>query len=513
MLFSEKLNLLMNINNTTNSSLARSISLDASYISRLRRGIRRPAKNENYLKSIAAYFSKNCNVDYQKDAICKVLNIPSKKLLEDPEDFTELIYRWFLEKEENKEPITNFIEDVAHFKFNKANLNLAIDDVNIPEPPLTTNEVFYGIEGKQNAVISFLLQVLKNKIPQTLLLYSDEDMEWLTRNREFTLKWASLLSRVIMQGNRIKIIHTVNRNLDEILSAIKEWLPLYMTGFIEPYYYPKVRDGVFKRTLFIAPDTVAVASSSVGNKENNAANFLYRDKTTIKSLIEEYHNYLSLCRPLMKIFTTANKENYLSALTDFESEAGHSILKTNLLSSITMPMAVAESVLSSTNHNTKDQILSYHKIRTAHFENNLKKHKFTEIITIPDINTIQERSIKINFSDMLSNTQLFYKPEDFILHLQNVVRLMNTYEHYNVYIASSSKSTDYMLYIKEDLGIIVAKTSLPSVVFAINESNMTAAFWDYMKGMLGKIERSKSQRTTIVDTLTGIIKKLQGLKI
>lgn len=511
MMFNEKLDLLMNITNTTNSSLAHSISLDASYVSRLRRGTRAPAKNADYLKAMAVYFCKNCRANYQKEAICKVIDIPSKSLVEDNEKFTELIHKWFSEKEkeeENKQSVEKFIEDVTNFRFKKVKPSSAVDDLILSEITLTNGEVFYGIEGKRNLVISFLCNVLKSKNPQTLLLYSNEDLEWLTGNREFTLKWASLLSKVIMKGNKIKIIHTINRNLDEMLAAIKEWLPIYMTGAIEPYYYPKVRDKIFRRTLFIAPNTAAIVANSVENKTKDAANFIYTDKDTIKALVEEYNNYLSLCRPLMHIFTYAHKENYLSTLAEFETEDGHSIIKASDLSNITMPMNVMESILSSTNDNTKKQILSYHKKRISKFENNLKKHKFTEIISLPNIETIQKGSVKVSFSDMLINEHLLYNPKEFKLHLENVVRLMENFENYTIYIQSTSKSSDYIIYTKEDVGVIIAKTSLPSVVFAINESNMTAAFWDYTNSMVNKMSRSKSERKTIIDKISKIIEVL-----
>jgi hypothetical protein len=29
------------------------------------------------------------------------------------------------------------------------------------------------------------------------------------------------------QGNKIKIIHTISRDLDEMLNAISQWMPLY----------------------------------------------------------------------------------------------------------------------------------------------------------------------------------------------------------------------------------------------------------------------------------------------
>ena len=54
---------------------------------------------------------------------------------------------------------------------------------------------------------------------------------------------------VILKGNRIRIIHTVSRALNEIFDAITQWLPLYLTGSIEPYYYPRSQDGVFSAYL------------------------------------------------------------------------------------------------------------------------------------------------------------------------------------------------------------------------------------------------------------------------
>ena len=63
--FNEKLDLLMSVTNTSNSSLAHRISLDASYISRLRRGLRKPPKNADYLLAMADCFS-NQSSEQQK---------------------------------------------------------------------------------------------------------------------------------------------------------------------------------------------------------------------------------------------------------------------------------------------------------------------------------------------------------------------------------------------------------------------------------------------------------------
>lgn len=48
--FSEKLDLLMNITKTRNNVLAHAVSLDASHVSRLRRGGRALPKNKGFLE-------------------------------------------------------------------------------------------------------------------------------------------------------------------------------------------------------------------------------------------------------------------------------------------------------------------------------------------------------------------------------------------------------------------------------------------------------------------------------
>jgi hypothetical protein len=42
----------------------------------------------------------------------------------------------------------------------------------------------------------------------------------------------------------------------------------------------------------------------------------------------------------------------------------------------------------------------------------------------------------------------------------------------------------YMVYAREELGVIVAKTSQPPVVLAMSEGNMTVTFWDFLKSMI-----------------------------
>ena len=194
---------------------------------------------------MAEYFAHYCMADYQLKSISDALNI-SKAILNSSE-LQPLIVKWLINEKVNEiQAVGDFMDNITELNNNlKIPGNLAKtvkpkEDTQkiIPQDDIS---VFYGIEGKRQAAEFFLLEVMKIGTPQTLLLYSDEATDWMTTDRDFAIKWAQLMIGVLSKGNRIKIIHTISRELDEMLNAIQQWMPMYMTGLIEPYYYPKER--------------------------------------------------------------------------------------------------------------------------------------------------------------------------------------------------------------------------------------------------------------------------------
>ncbi len=234
MRFSEKLDFLMNITKTSNSALAHSIVLDASYISRLRTGKRLLPRNDGVIQAMAAWFARRCPEEYQKKAIADALRVSPG----DGADLQEEIYRWLLAGQNGgAQTVGQFLGGLSGLQSKTIPAeNCQNTEMDFPREELA---VYYGVEGKRRAVAYFLSEVIAQDKPQTLLLFSDEETSWMTADAVFSRRWAALMMQLLSQGHRIKIIHTISRNLDEMLSAIAQWMPLYMAGTIEPYFCPK----------------------------------------------------------------------------------------------------------------------------------------------------------------------------------------------------------------------------------------------------------------------------------
>ncbi len=503
MLFYEKLDFLMQLTNTTNSSLSMHTSLDPSFISRLRRGRRNPAKNEAYIKNMAKYFSRHCTQSYQRKTLLETLKVSE---IYAESEIADQICQWLMDEQQpDYQNVGRFLDRMAG-KTIPSLAPMAPGDAALPERETT---IYYGIEGKRKAVISFLSEVLTSNQPITLLLFSDEPTDWMTSDPDFAAKWASLMFTVLTKGNRIRIIHTVSRDLDEMLNAIGQWMPLYMTGLIEPYYYPKKRDGIFKRTLFIAPQTTAVVSTSVGNMIHEAANFLIRGTKAVDAVEKEFNNYCRLCNPLMRIYTSANQHAYMDTMYEFEKERADAIIKTESLSLLTMPESVISSIMGRINRLGFDPS-AYFQNRKRLFKKNIDVSSFTEIIRLPDPQDVRNGNVAVAFSDILYGGTVYYSASEYILHLENIVALLKEYFNFHVCLITKETDTRYMVYSKEELGVIIAKTSTPSVILAINEENMTAAFWDFLKDFAGEKAYNSPNNNKMIKMLSDYIKQLQA---
>ena len=503
--FSQILDFIMNITTTTNSMLAKHASLDPSFISRLRNGSRTPSKNENYLESISSFLAKRFQQDYQKECFKNKFAI-SIDTLDMTENMLQMLILNLLsiDSVNKNHHVSSFIKELDQFSFKKENCIHKEDYISSPN---LEQNLYYGLAGKRQAVLTFLLNVIASPSPQTLLLYSDEDMEWLLGDLNYAQKWAQLFSKVISLGHKIKIIHTLNRSIDDIFNAIKIWMPFYMTGSIEPYYYPRNRDGVFRRTLFIAPKTCALTSSSVGSNISSSSNFIFYDEGVINALLSEYKDYLNLCKPLMKIFSTNFTDSFRSTISEFESENGHALLKSSSLSSLTMPLFVLEKITKELEDNYRNGSLEYHKSRLKSLEKYLKTNVLTEIINLPPYDDIRNKKIKIPNTSFLGGNDFYYDQFSYRSQLENIIRLLKQYKNYHL-IISDELTDDLTIYAKENVGLVIMKYTCPPISFVINESYMTNAFWDYLSLIKPSEKWDKESKKKAIERLQNYINGL-----
>lgn len=116
--------------------------------------------------------------------------------------------------------------------------------------------------------------------------------------------------------------------------------------------------------------------------------------------------------------------------------------------------------------------------------------------------------VKLSMSDMLGSGDVFYQQGEFVDHLQQILALLESCENYNVHLFDRPIEERYSVYAREELGVIVANTSQPSVVLAISEGNLTAAFWDFLKSLIGDTPYAAPLKAVSIAKLRAYLAKL-----
>lgn len=463
LMISEKLDFLMQITNTSNSVLGRAVSFDPSYISKIRRGIRKAPVTDAFIDPASELIARRLT-DSRKRRIVSGTILGDSSLPSDTAECAAIIKKW-LTANENDSSLEALLTGIANLPSNKISIPSPSQSNEKSHTPSESKvEIFYGNEGKREAVKSFLKKVILNSenVPY-LLLFSNEDMKWMYESPSFASEWAALLVTILRKNITIKIIHTVQRDLNDMLEAVKKWMPLYTEGNIEPYYCPKIRDDIYRRSVFIAPGLAAVTSTSVLTGTEKMANLLFTDIAAVNAFEEELRAYMTLCKPLMKIYKNGGDMFMNICIKLFEKDNA-----LNIAGAYPLFFLLPKKYL-------KEAADDFSKLKKDFIKLLKRGVKVREIFCEP---LFREKNVTI-----WPGVDIEYTEEVWREHLNEVLKLRDEFDNYTPLI--SSTHIDIMEIIAAEDNNAAVMTPRP-VVFDVFESNICASIYEYIGRIPGR---------------------------
>ncbi|MEA4921229.1 MAG: hypothetical protein VB078_09950 [Clostridiaceae bacterium] len=91
------------------------------------------------------------------------------------------------------------------------------------------------------------------------------------------------------------------------------------------------------------------------------------------------------------------------------------------------------------------------------FETCISNCSFTELICLPDEETITADTIACPLADPICVPKLYYTKEEYRLHLESILYLMEKHKNYNVFLSKSENISALMLYAKDGIGVLMSK--------------------------------------------------------
>lgn len=464
--FGANLTKIMNILNLTNATLALKIPIDPSLISKYRNGIRKPAINTALTKRLINYLAMTTVQDEKITVISNLLKIDlSKKSLGEIElSISNYLFNdtdtYHIEFEKTKE----FLETIENLKLNTNTLNFDIQNLISKTTYKNHSNLYIGEKGLQESVIRFLSNVISKKRESDILLFSNQNISWMSKDVTFSKIWSMLMIYTLLGNNKIKIIHTLNRNADELFSALSKWMPLYLTGLIEGYYNT-YSDELFSNTIFLEQDFGLYGSTLKGNEKNAIYHYTNEIKE-LNTIKKQFDKLFRNSKTLIKSYMNFN---------DYYEIINNSKEVTSLLTGLSFA-TMSKSLLI--------KILKRNKIKNSkkiiEIYNSLKVTNTTvmdEHLYIPKYHN----NIKINIPIYLLNKDIYYTKEEYKEHLTNIEHLKNKNSNYNLTILDKQIYKNLEIIIIKNKCALIVKTDEPHIVFCFEHINLIKNLKKYIE--------------------------------
>ena len=514
MQFSEKINLLMKMANTTNTKLADALGIDPSLVSRWRTGAREPSDDSRYIQLIGMYFASQAKQDFQRVAMLELTG----HQMEDKNVGEPVISNY----------LTRWLSDES--KISPKSIQVLLDSIGsagstahvVPEVPLPSEpsgqpiqtQSFSGMEGFRAATVKLLMHALNSPKKQTkLFLYSDEPIDWIIENPEFAKQWVFLMSANIRRGMHIEIIHSLTRDSNELAAAVQRWLPFYMTGSIVSYYYPEKRDDMFNHTSFVLEGEAMVFSTSIRGQARDTVQYIYAtDPSVVSGGEESFRRQLQLCKPLVRTATGRNTRSYVDEqISLFSSASGSGVGMQGMLLS-GMPTKLLDTMLQRHEVPAEERaaILEQQQKRLALMHQHLTRKDFQMVISLPRITDVLKGKVTAIVPELITQRPFTYLPMEYHEHLMGVIDLLERHDRLEICILPNKHMLhNVQIFAMQNSGMLVLKYRDPKFVFISEQKDLISAVIGFIRQVSSRIPKRERNKAYVLEKLREFAKRVE----
>ena len=501
--FSDKLNFLMNLTQTSNKELARELSVDRSLISLLRTGRRKVPKNHDYIRNMSAFFARHCTAEFQRYALAEMIGISLLRSSMPTDILSEHLEKWLLG---DTDMVSKMIDGMEAVPSTSSSEPRESEKYSVSFPSNET-KFYYGKEGRLTA-LQELLGILKSlDTPCPILVSTDDSRDWLFEDYYLNHELQKHMQEIFDRGFTLYQIMPSLNFLTNYVESLEYWLPLYVSERAKPYYYPRIRDNLYRHSTIILPGHCAKTVVGIGMGDSNQVITLTTDQKLVQTLTMQFQDYMALCKPAL--LTHKKPGEFTPCLRYVFTTPGFLIQKIPSLSKVTLPRELLEYCLRETK--SPDWQLTYQMYldNMEAFEARLEKDAFIEMAVLASAEEIRAGQVLITPPCDMS-APLYYTPETYILHLKNILRLMEQYENYYFLPCRDNDRKNYGLIVSENDMALLLRSAPPSLMLEIHRPEMVQACREHLLRMAEQEGFSGLHKAKIRSRIKALIQELKN---
>ena len=477
--FLENLKMLLSALSANNNELARALSFDPSYISRILSGQRRPADMHAFTTGIAKFAAHRC-VQGEASQVVRELLGDSWPRSDNEDDLAQALATWLgTNHSPLTSPIGSFLEKFDAFDLDDFIRAVHFDEMKVPTSPiqLPTTKTYEGIREMKDCEIDFLKFAVLSKSTASVIMYSNMPIEEMAADEEFSKKWMYGMAMLLKKGLHLHMVHETNRPLPEMMLGLESWIPMYMTGQISPYYFEGAPDGVFSHILWSA-GTVALQGEAIVGHQGEGRFVLTKNRDEVLYYRKRAERMLEKARPLMRIITAANADK-LSAFHEEDAKtpgARRVIMSTLPIGSI--PGDLLERMLerNEVERAERDAIRAFAQQENERFRTLVSTYDMRFEVSSMTHDEFAEHPPALDLSAMFHKGDIVYTPEEYAEHFEALQSIVEAHPSCTLAVDANQPFRNVQISICEGHHVLVSKIKGPIIHFVIEHPAMVTAF-------------------------------------
>jgi len=371
-------------------------------------------------------------------------------------------------------------------------------------------DIYKKNSGRRDALMRLLDTAIAFSPGRELMLFSEENVSWQMDNKEFCDQWLEKYKEILRLGNRVTMIHTVDRQEPQLLHTITQWLPLHITGKTDAYYYPEYSNSIFKPSISLLRDLAVLTGMTAEGFSDTLNTFYCTEPNIVKQFEMMFSGLLLDCRPLFEKLQGGNiSESILAAAQRQDSCYNYSSLPLELALD---PEDFGNILrLNGVEGKKYEETLDFFTRHKAYLVKSVSNSAFKQMLNLKILEKGLTEGFPMGFFNWITGGNLAVPQEYFRKGLKAVAGLLDQHTNFSVGLIDEHPLPAHVQHItmlvKENT-IIVANSNFDGTPgpLIMKESTIVRTFYNYFEHYWSSIPRIQRDKESVISRLEQLLR-------
>lgn len=486
---SKNFNEIISALNISVADLVRSICYDASFLSKIRAGNRKPSKSKDFVEAVCAFVVSKYSSQSNKQTISLLIDCNVEDL-KNQSDYLFHLVNWFSSNtsiEENS--ISNFLKNLDEFDLGQYIKAIHFDELKVPFVPFykSSSKNYYGIEEMKKGELDFFKATVFSKSEEPVFMCSDMPMEDMAKDVDFGKKWMFAIAMTLKKGLHLNIIHNLDRPFNEMMLGLESWVPIYMTGQVSPYFLKGTSNSIYCHLNYVS-GSVALTGECINGYHNKGKYYLTSSKSEVAYYKEKAKHILTKSTSLMDIYRVESKNAFSVFLS---LNATINMPRRRIVSSLpihTISETLLLKILKRNNISADDtkNILDAVNTQKQLTKKILKHNILEDEIAISSKEDFEKFPPLLSLADSFYEGKIYYDYNEYLEHLDLTKKYEKKVANYKLTTNNYQTFRNIQILFCGKEWVMISKISSPSIHFVIHHPKLRDAIENFIPPVVEK---------------------------